>query len=103
VWKVLAIGASRWCRPAGRGRGGGCWPARQARGRGRRERFEQGLGDLDARWPPFYGSAGGGSSPPRSSTGGLGTGGLEIYLVLSLLGTPATARIALIVNLRERA
>lgn len=101
VVEVLAVGGFALVQASGALGGGGRLLGRLARraGVGGAERFEQGLGDLDRALAALYRRRG------RSLVASAivhamawATGGLEIYLVLYLLGTPAPFGIALIVE-----
>ncbi|MFI5326574.1 MAG: flippase-like domain-containing protein [Candidatus Rokuibacteriota bacterium] len=101
VVEVLAVGGFALVQASGALGGGGRLLGRLAKrvGVGGGDRFEQGLGDLDRalaelyrhRWRRLVASA-------IVHAVAWATGGLEIYLVLSLLGTPAPLGIALIVE-----
>ena len=101
VVEVLAVGGFALVQASGALGGGGRLLGRLATrvGVGGAERFEQGLGDLDRALAALYRRRG------RSLVASAivhavawATGGLEIYLVLYLLGTPAPFGIALIVE-----
>jgi uncharacterized protein (TIRG00374 family) len=103
VVEVLAVSGFALVQASGALGGGGRLLGRVAQrvgvGRGGADRFEQGLGDLDRalaalyryRRPRLVGSA-------VVHAVAWAAGGLEIYVVLSLLGTPASLGIALIVE-----
>ncbi len=101
VVEVLAVGGFALVQAAGALGGGGRLLGRLARrvGVGGAERFEQGLGDLDRALAALYRHR-----RRRLVASAIvhavawATGGLEIYLVLSLLGTPAPLGIVLIVE-----
>jgi uncharacterized membrane protein YbhN (UPF0104 family) len=101
VVEVLAIGGFALVQASGAVGGGGRLLGRFAKrvGVGGAERFEQGLGDLDRALAALYRQG-----RRRLLASAIvhavawATGGLEIYLVLSLLGTPAPLGIALIVE-----
>jgi len=101
VVEVLAIGGFALVQASGALGGGGRLLGRLARraGVGGAQRFEQGLGELDRALAALYRRRG------RSLVASAivhavawATGGLEIYLVLALLGTPAPFGIALIIE-----
>lgn len=99
--EVLAVGGFALVQATGALGGGGRLLGRLARrvGVGGAERFEQGLGDLDRALATLYRHR-----RRRLVASAIvhavawATGGLEIYLVLSLLGTPAPLGIILIVE-----
>ena len=101
VVEVLAVGGFALVQATGALGGGGRLLGRLARrvGVGGAERFEQGLGDLDRALAALYRHR-----RRRLVASAIvhavawATGGLEIYLVLSLLGTPAPLGIVLIVE-----
>ena len=101
VVEVLAIGGFALVQASGAVGGGGRLLGRFAKrvGVGGAERFERGLGDLDRALAALYRQG-----RRRLLASAIvhavawATGGLEIYLVLSLLGTPAPLGIALIVE-----
>jgi len=101
VLEVLAVGGFALVQATGALGGGGRLLGRLARrvGVGGAERFEQGLGDLDRALAALYRHR-----RRRLVASAIvhavawATGGLEIYLVLSLLGTPAPLGIVLIVE-----
>lgn len=101
VVEVFAVGGFALVQASGALGGGGRLLGRFARrvGVGGAERFEQGLGDLDRALATLYRQR-----RRRLVASALvhavawATGGLEIYLVLSLLGTPTPLGIALIVE-----
>lgn len=103
VVEVLAVSGFALVQASGALGGGGRLLGRIAKrvgvGVGGAERFERGLGDLDRALAALY------RHRRRRLVGSAivhavawATGGLEIYLVLSLLGTPAPLGIALIVE-----
>jgi uncharacterized protein (TIRG00374 family) len=101
VVEVLAVGGFALVQASGALGGGGRLLGRAARwaGVGGAERLEQGLGDLDRALAALY------RDRRRRLVASAvvhavawATGGLEIYLVLILLGTPAPLGIALIVE-----
>ena len=99
--EVLAVGGFALVQASGALGGGGRLLGRLGKrvGLGGAERFEQGLGDLDRALAALYRQR-----RRRLVASAIvhavawATGGLEIYLVLSLLGTPAPLGIALIVE-----
>ena len=101
VVEVLAVGGFALVQASGALGGGGRLLGRLGKrvGLGGAERFEQGLGDLDRALAALYRQR-----RRRLVASAIvhavawATGGLEIYLVLSLLGTPAPLGIALIVE-----
>jgi uncharacterized protein (TIRG00374 family) len=101
VVEVFAVGGFALVQASGALGGGGRVLGRLAKrvGVGGAERFEQGLGDLDRALAALYRQR-----RRRLVASAIvhavawATGGLEIYLVLSLLGTPAPLGIALIVE-----
>ena len=101
VVEVLAVGGFAFVQASGALGGGGRLLGRLGKrvGLGGAERFEQGLGDLDRALAALYRQR-----RRRLLASAIvhavawATGGLEIYLVLSLLGTPAPLGIALIVE-----
>ena len=101
VVEVLAVGGFALVQASGALGGGGRLLGRLGKrvGLGGVERFEQGLGDLDRALAALYRQR-----RRRLLASAIvhavawATGGLEIYLVLSLLGTPAPLGIALIVE-----
>jgi len=101
VVEVLAVGGFALVQASGALGGGGRLLGRLGKrvGLGGAERFEQGLGDLDRALAALYRQR-----RRRLLASAIvhavawATGGLEIYLVLSLLGTPAPLGIALIVE-----
>ena len=101
VVEVLAVGGFALVQASGALGGGGRLLGRLGKrvGLGGAERFEQGLGDLDRALAALYRKR-----RRRLVASAIvhavawATGGLEIYLVLSLLGTPAPLGIALIVE-----
>jgi len=101
VVEVLAVSGFALVQASGALGGGGRLLGRVARrvGLGGAERFEQGLGDLDRALAGLYRRR-----RRRLVAAAIvhavawATGGLEVYLVLSLLGTPAPLGIALIVD-----
>jgi len=101
VVEVLAVSGFALVQASGALGGGGRLLGRLARrvGLGGAERFEQGLGDLDRALAALYRRR-----RRRLVAAAIvhavawATGGLEIYLVLSLLGTPAPLGIALIID-----
>lgn len=103
VVEVLAVGGFALVQASGALGGGGRLLGRIAKrvgvGAGGAERFEQGLGNLDRALAALY------RDRRRSLVASAivhavawATGGLEIYLVLSLLGTPAPLGVALIIE-----
>ena len=101
VVEVLAVGGFALVQASGALGGGGRLLGRLGKrvGLGGAERFEQGLGDLDRALAALYRQR-----RRRLLASAIvhavawATGGLEIYLVLSLLGTPTPLGIALIVE-----
>ena len=101
VVEVLAVGGFALVQASGALGGGGRLLGRLGKrvGLGGAERFEQGLGDLDRALAALYRQR-----RRRLVASAIvhavawATGGLEIYLVLSLLGTPTPLGIALIVE-----
>jgi uncharacterized protein (TIRG00374 family) len=101
VVEILAVGGFALVQASGALGGGGRLLGRIARrvGVGGAERLAQGLGDLDRALAALYRDR-----RRRLVASAIvhsvawATGGLEIYLVLSLLGTPAPLGIALIVE-----
>jgi len=101
VVEVLAVGGFALVQASGALGGGGRLLGRLGKrvGLGGAERFAQGLGDLDRALAALYRQR-----RRRLVASAIvhavawATGGLEIYLVLSLLGTPAPLGIALIVE-----
>ena len=101
VVEVFAVGGFALVQASGALGGGGRLLGRLGKrvGLGGVERFEQGLGDLDRALAALYRQR-----RRRLLASAIvhavawATGGLEIYLVLSLLGTPAPLGIALIVE-----
>ena len=101
VVEVFAVGGFALVQASGALGGGGRLLGRLGKrvGLGGAERFEQGLGDLDRALAALYRQR-----RRRLLASAIvhavawATGGLEIYLVLSLLGTPAPLGIALIVE-----
>ena len=103
VVEIFAVGGFALVQASGALGGGGRLLGRFAKrvgvGVGGAERFEQGLGDLDRALAALYRLR-----RRRLAASAIvhavawATGGLEIYLVLSLLGTPAPLGIALIVE-----
>jgi uncharacterized protein (TIRG00374 family) len=101
VVEVLAIGGFVLVQASGALGGGGRLLGRLGRrvGMGAGERFEQGLGDLDRALAALYRSRKRRLLASAVVHGvAWATGGLEIYLVLHLLGAPASLGHALIVE-----